>query len=188
MRALTRANKRVIQNFLERKSDESKKIYTDGESLYLNWVFGGKIAEWIEDRVRLTRIPSSKSEQIVVRYLSKKIPTFEKASQLYFEHWHHDSYKGQHYFSLFVREVRNGPIIAVADYSLFDKNIADGREAQIDSIEVKKDQRRRGIASKMLHEIKRKHRIKNIPPSLLTEEGAKWRKGIDKGFTNGQRF
>jgi hypothetical protein len=74
MQRLTKTDKRVIDAFIDHRSDESRKLSTNGHSLQGNWMGGSNlgrgIAYWLNDEIHIDA-PVGRSVQLVQRAVRK---------------------------------------------------------------------------------------------------------------------
>lgn len=162
-------DKAVIDAFVRQRPAESQKLSTDGKTLELYWMGGGRYATWKDGRVH-ARVSTSRSEDTVLRYLERKLgkPVITPAIPK-FEHYH-DMLGQENKFATVA--IEGGKKIGAVQYSEFDG------KWRIEMIEVLDEHRRRGVATALFKEIKRKHNLRKLPPSMLTDLGAKWRGAI----------
>ena len=76
---LSPKDKKVIESFIDEKSNDSKKLYTNGKQLDGLWIGGNNIAYWNRDgKIEFTNL-TSRAEQTVQRVIKKMAPRFSLA-------------------------------------------------------------------------------------------------------------
>jgi hypothetical protein len=70
---LSKSDKQVIQNFVNKKSGGNRKFSTNGRELNGNWMGGDKIAFWLKDKLVMGPL-DSRSKQTVQRFVRKLMP------------------------------------------------------------------------------------------------------------------
>jgi len=73
--ALKPADKKVIDAFYDKKAADGKLLSTDGKVLDKSEMGGGKFAEWHNGKIRVTRKTAVRSDDDIVRYMKKSIPS-----------------------------------------------------------------------------------------------------------------
>lgn len=63
-------DKKVIESFIDKKSAESKKLFTDGKKLDGLWMGGNNIANWSGDKIQLNET-GGRAAQTIHRYIKK---------------------------------------------------------------------------------------------------------------------
>jgi len=193
---LTPKDKGVIDAFGAKKALVGKLLETDGRSLWKLGMGSEKVAVWRGSKVAITSTESVKSDETILRYLAKRVgkknimftddrPGFEKSLKF---HTDGDSMSGQW----------DGVIYAVlpfeadepfrseefADTSEWPMNLAGilrwtryQGEYSINSVEVRPEFRRSGVASELYKKLFRDEGItkKNLQPGYQTEQGAAFR-------------
>lgn len=70
---LTDKDKAVIDAFLNRKMLDSKKLWTDGNSLDGRWMGGSNLASWRNDGTLYLPTPSTKGRVTINNYIEKRM-------------------------------------------------------------------------------------------------------------------
>lgn len=80
--ALTPADKKLIDAFLDKKPGDSKNLHSDGKQLDILGLGGSGVAKWVGDKIELHEL-GGRSDQTVRRYIEKVAPkSWIKASSL----------------------------------------------------------------------------------------------------------
>jgi ribosomal protein S18 acetylase RimI-like enzyme len=178
---LTTSDKRVVAAFIKKETADGRMLSTDGHSLYKSGLGSEKVAVWRGNKIAIVSTESSKSDEVILRYLvkagGKNLITwaydrqgFEKS--LYFETGNDSIARGQHdgWISVWVpgRDERVGWL----SWSLYQ-----GRY-QIKMVQVEPEFRRSGIATALYRKLFQDENItkNDLDPAWQTDEGSALRR------------
>lgn len=172
---LSPLDKKVIEAFVHKKdlSPEQSLLSTDGRSLLKHGMGGEKVAVWRGPQIAIVSTVSAKSDEVVIRYLTKVagkgLVTWEG---LKFQTGGDALYRGQWDGWILAFVPGRSKPVGRLDWSEYNGSY------QVKMVEVEPEFRRSGIATAMYRKLFKDQGIskRDLVPSMRTPEGDAFRR------------